>query len=241
MRGMLSPDTPTYDASMSHQGAYMYELQRRPIKLRSANWSTTLASSLATAGVTPNQVSVASSLFAIAGSAAFLSTIVLQNRITVAAAFVAAAVFIQCRLLCNMLDGMIAVENGKATKSGELFNEIPDRISDTVLLAAAGYSITGNEFSIALGWLAACLSLMTAYVRAFGARYMTAQDFCGPMAKQQRMFALTAGSIIAALQYALTGTASIITLALTIISVGAGYTAYRRTSHLKRAMEDEQC
>lgn len=65
---------PTYDASMSHIRCRMYELQRRPIKLRSADWSVTAASFLANAGVTPNQVSVASTVFAAAGSLALLST-----------------------------------------------------------------------------------------------------------------------------------------------------------------------
>jgi len=217
----------------------MYELQRRPIRLRSADWSVTAASALANAGVTPNQVSVASALFAIAGSTSFLSTIVVPGRIEVIAGLVAAAVFIQVRLLCNMLDGLIAVENGKATKSGELFNEIPDRISDTVLLVAAGYVVSGDQLSIALGWLAACLSLMTAYVRAFGARYMAAQDFRGPMAKQHRMFALTVGSVAAALQCAWVGHTSLITVTLFIICTGTAYTAVRRTSHLKQAMESK--
>lgn len=140
-----------------------------------------------------------------------------------------------------MLDGLIAVENGKATKSGELFNEIPDRISDTILLASAGYIVGGDQLFTALGWLAACLSLMTAYVRAFGARYMKRQDFRGPMAKQHRMFALTAGSLAAAFQFTWTGQTSIMIFTLAIICAGTAYTAARRTARLKQTMESEQC
>lgn len=44
-----------------------------------------------------------------------------------------AAVFIQCRLLCNLFDGMVAVEGGKSTPSGELFNDIPDRVADPLI------------------------------------------------------------------------------------------------------------
>ena len=29
------------------------------------------------------------------------------------------------RLLCNLLDGMVAVEGGKRSKSGELYNDVP--------------------------------------------------------------------------------------------------------------------
>lgn len=219
----------------------MYELQRRPIKLRNADWSVTAASFLANMGVTPNQVSVASTLFAAAGSIALLATTRFSSPAAVMAGFVAAALLIQLRLLCNMLDGLIAVENGKATRNGDLFNEIPDRISDTILLAAAGYAVGGDQFSIALGWLAACFSLMTAYVRAFGARYMKVQDFQGPMAKQHRMFALTLGSLAAAFQFAWSGHASLITFTLGVICVGTAYTLFRRTTHLKLAMEGEKC
>jgi phosphatidylglycerophosphate synthase len=215
----------------------MYELQRRPIKLRSANWSVAAASWLVEAGITPNQVSIMSTVFAVVGAASLVATRAQTSYLGTLSELVLAAFFIQLRLLCNMLDGLMAVEYGKATKSGELYNEIPDRISDTVLLVGAGYAASCGELSITLGWLAACLSLITAYVRAFGARYMTAQDFQGPMAKPHRMFALTVGSLAAALQYAWLGNKSVLLATLLIICAGTAYTAIRRTSHLKSEME----
>ena len=222
---------------MANQRCKMYELQRRPIKLRTADWSVAAASCLIQAGVTPNQVSIMSTVFAAAGAALFVATTAHPSSLSTLSELVLAAFLIQLRLLCNMLDGLMAVEYGKATKSGELYNEIPDRISDTVLLVGAGYAASCGELSITLGWLAACLSLMTAYVRAFGARYMTAQDFQGPMAKQQRMFALTVGCLASALQYAWLGDKSLMLFTLLIICAGTAYTALRRTSHLKSAME----
>jgi phosphatidylglycerophosphate synthase len=228
------------------EGCKMYELQRRPIKLRTTIWSASAASALAQAGVTPNQVSVASTVFALAGAVAFFSTTVSSNYITVMAEFTLAALFIQLRLLCNMLDGMIAVENGKATKSGALYNEIPDRISDVLLLVSAGFAAAGyataepgatDQMPIYLGWLTACLSLMTAYIRSFGARFMTAQDFQGPMAKPHRMFALTVGSLASALEFAWFGSKSTMVCTLAIICAGTAYTTIKRTAHLKQAME----
>ena len=67
---------------------------------------------------------------------------------------VLAAVFIQCRLLCNLFDGMVAVEGGKGTPSGELFNDIPDRIADPLILIAAGYATTVVPWAAPLGWAA---------------------------------------------------------------------------------------
>ena len=59
---------------------------------------------------------------------------------------------IQCRLLCNLFDGMVAVEGGKKTNSGELFNDIPDRIADPLILVSAGYAVHMVAYGAELGW-----------------------------------------------------------------------------------------
>src|SRR5262249_43557647 len=86
------------------------------------------------------------------------------------------------------LDGMVALESGKASRVGELYNEVPDRVSDAATLIGAGYALGGD---VALGYLAACVALFTAYVRAVGKAAGARQDFWGRMAKQQRMFTVT--------------------------------------------------
>ena len=96
--------------------------------------------------------------------------------------------------MCNLLDGLVAVEGGQKSKGGDLFNEIPDRIEDSLFLAGTGLAC-GH---IALGLLAAVLAVFTAYVRAFGASLGQGQDFSGPLAKPQRMFLLTLGLVTAA-------------------------------------------
>ena len=55
-------------------------------------------------------------------------------------AFVATAACVQLRLLCNLLDGMVAIEGGKSTPTGALFNEIPDRLADALFLVPLGYA-----------------------------------------------------------------------------------------------------
>jgi len=40
--------------------------------------------------------------------------------------------------LCNLLDGMVAIEHGKQSQLGVLYNELPDRVSDSVLFVALG-------------------------------------------------------------------------------------------------------
>jgi phosphatidylglycerophosphate synthase len=110
-------------------------------------------------------------------------------------AWLAGALLIQLRLLANMLDGMVAIEGGKASPVGELYNEVPDRVSDVATLIGAGYAAGGDP---TLGYLAACVALFTAYVRALGKAAGANQEFGGPMAKQQRMFIVTVIAIYCA-------------------------------------------
>jgi phosphatidylglycerophosphate synthase len=91
-----------------------------------------------------------------------------------------------------MLDGMVAIEGGRASPVGELFNEVPDRVSDAATLIGAGYAACGD---VVLGFSAACAALFTAYVRAMGKAAGANHEFCGPMAKQQRMFTVTAVAV----------------------------------------------
>ena len=76
---------------------------------------------------------------------------------------------IQMRLLCNLFDGMVAVEGGHKTKSGEIYNELPERFADVFILVGAGNAWMRVEWGPLLGWLCAVLALLTAYVRALGA------------------------------------------------------------------------
>ncbi|WP_135451271.1 hypothetical protein [Tabrizicola caldifontis] len=70
-----------------------------------------------------------------------------------------ASVSIQMRLICNLIDGMVAVEGGQGEKDGAFWNEAPDRLSDHLLLTGAGIA-AGNP---GLGALAAALAIATAY------------------------------------------------------------------------------
>ena len=58
--------------------------------------------------------------------------------------FLLAVAGIVVRGMGNLLDGMVAVGSGKASPFGELFNEIPDRVSDIAILIGAGYAAGGN-------------------------------------------------------------------------------------------------
>lgn len=158
------------------------EADRRPLKVRGSNWARQLAKFLAGLGITPNQISVISIMFAAAGAVCLFAG---------GWYLILAAACIQGRLLCNLFDGMVAVEHNKATPLGAVYNEFPDRIADSILLVAAGYAVAMP----ALGWCAALAAALTAYVRVFGASCGLGHDFSGPMAKQHRMAVLTVACI----------------------------------------------
>src|SRR5271167_4983153 len=119
---------------------------RRPLASRSSGWAQYLAARLTATRVTPNQISLLSIAWAALGGA-------LLWWCPGWPAFVAAAVCVQLRLLCNLLDGMVAIEGGKSTATGALFNEVPDRLADPLFLVPLGYA-SGYPW---LGWLAALL------------------------------------------------------------------------------------
>lgn len=151
--------------------------------------------------------------------------------------FVLAAVCIQVRLLGNLLDGLIAIEGGRQTKVGELYNEIPDRIADVALLAAAGYASNHGEWGAALGWSASVLSVMTAYIRAVGARRGQPQDFSGPQAKPHRMFLLTVACLLVFVEKWEAWPPRILFICLIAINLGTFLTCVRRTIRLAWRLE----
>lgn len=58
--------------------------------------------------------------------------------------FLLAAAMIQGRLLCNLMDGLMAIEGNLKSASGEIYNDAPDRVSDALILVGAGYACNGR-------------------------------------------------------------------------------------------------
>ena len=202
---------------------------RRPLASRDAPWARSLARRLAATRVTPNAISMASvgcaSLAAVA--------LVLAGRsdgATRVALWLVVAFGCQARLLCNLLDGLVAIEGGKRTADGPVWNELPDRVSDVLILVAAGFAIA----SPALGWAAAAAALWTAYVRELGHGIDGVSDFSGPLAKPQRMALVSAAALLSTLEGAWDGHGQVLAVALWAIALGACATGVRRALALLR-------
>ncbi len=196
---------------------------RRPLASRDTTWARSAARWLTATRVTPNQISAGSMVAAGLAGAAFWTS----GGTTGAAHVVfllAGAAFCQARLICNLLDGMVAVEGGKSGPDGPFWNEFPDRIADILIFAGIGFGLGLPG----LGWAAAAMSVLTAYTRELGAKNGLPADFSGPMAKQHRMAVVTGAAVLAVLEPLWNSTGQVMTAALWIVTVGAALTALRR-------------
>jgi len=166
---------------------------RRPLESRGWAISQRVAEWLAKNHVNPNIISIGAMVCGIAAGLAFAATSGVSHHGWLL--WLGGALFVQMRLLGNLYDGMVAVLRQIASSVGELFNEVPDRVSDAATLIGFGYAAGSNAL---LGFVATCFALFLPYLRAMGKVAGAQQEFCGPMAKQQRMAVVTIAAIICA-------------------------------------------
>jgi phosphatidylglycerophosphate synthase len=207
-------------------------MDRRPIATRNRKWAQAATAWLAARHVSPNTISIAGMCACIAAGIALGVTSIADCRIL----WIIAALGAQLRLTANMLDGMVALASGRASKLGELYNEVPDRISDAAVFIGAGFAWGGN---IALGYIATILAVLTAYVRAAGKIAGAPNEFCGPMAKQHRMLVITLICLYSAVTPRSWQVISynhsqigLMTLGLAVIIVGCVITVIRRLGRI---------
>ena len=211
-------------------------MDRRPIATRNRKWAQAATAWLAAREVSPNAISIAGMCACIVAGIALAVTSIAEYRIL----WIIAALGAQLRLTANMLDGMVALASGRASTVGELYNEVPDRISDAAVFIGAGFAWGGN---IALGYIATILAVFTAYVRAAGKIAGAPNEFCGPMAKQHRMLVITLICLYSAVTPRSWQTIAfndsqigLMTLGLALIIVGCVITVFRRVSRIARAL-----
>jgi phosphatidylglycerophosphate synthase len=199
---------------------------RRPLTSRSTVWARYLTQVLIRAGVSPNAISVISVGFGAAGAA----LLILRPGVVSLLVF---ALCVQLRLLCNLLDGMVAIEGQRQSKTGALFNEVPDRLADSMFIVAVGYVIGVP----ALGWFGALAAAVTAYIRVLGGSIGLPQDFRGPMAKPHRMAVLTVACVLGAAEWWLWQTQWALLLAAWIVAVGSVITCITRLLAIARQLQ----
>lgn len=204
---------------------------RRPLASRQTGWAARMTRWLAGTPVTPNQISVAG-MFAAAGAGAAFWAAGGCFGWGRAALLLLAAGLCQLRLLCNLFDGMVAVEAKRGAPDGGFWNEFPDRVSDLAILLGVGLSVGDAT----LGWAAAAMAFLTAYLRELGVNCGLAADFSGPMAKQHRMALVTGAALLSLAEPLWRGHGEALHLALWMLAVGTALTVVRRAGRLVAAL-----
>ena len=205
----------------------MSDFSRRPIASRQSGWAGRAARWLAATDITPNQISIASVGFAALAFAAFWASAhvpALPRDLLL----ILAAGGCQLRLICNLLDGMVAIEGGKKSADGPFWNEAPDRAADILILVGLGLAAGAPGH----GWAAAALAVLTAYVRELGRAEGLLADFGGPLAKPQRMALVTGGALLGVIWPHLLVTTLALLIAGTALT--AGLRARRLVLELRR-------
>lgn len=170
---------------------------RRPVRARSAAPFQWAGARLARAGVAPNVISVSSFVFAsLAGALLMWTAWLAPGSLGARAAWVGAGALVAIRLVANVLDGLVAIEYHRRSPLGGLLNELPDRFSDAVILIGLGYAAGGR---VELGYGAATVAVIVAYLRELGRRLGSRNHFVGPMAKPHRMYLVIACCTLMAL------------------------------------------
>lgn len=207
--------------------------KRRPIKSRSNPLIIRLAKYFAQHHITPNAISLFSiipALIAMISLALWQTPTTLTGKIIF---LVIAIACIQCRLLCNLIDGMVAIEGGKVTPAGELFNEVPDRVSDTFFFIGMGLALIDPfnhdiSYGLTLGLLASLMAAFTAYIRVLGISMGAPAFFSGPFAKQHRMALMSLALIATIIGLFFSLTTEFLWISLILIIIGSFITTIRR-------------
>lgn len=185
------------------------------------------------AGIHPDVFSYASIVAAAISGALFWKSATHPRYLAVA------VVFAMLRLWLNMFDGMVALAAGKASKKGEIVNDLPDRVSDVLIFAGVAHSSWCNPFS---AYWVAIAALIVAYVGLFGQAVGVQREFSGVMAKPWRIVALSVGALITMFlvlgdrAYWFRGGWTVLDWTLFAILAGCVQTVFLRLSRIFRAL-----
>ncbi|MFV0292808.1 MAG: CDP-alcohol phosphatidyltransferase family protein [Paracoccus sp. (in: a-proteobacteria)] len=208
---------------------------RRPLASRKTGWANRTARWLAGTRITPNQISQIGMVAALLAGLCFWAAGACTG-FGRGLALLAGAGFCQLRLLCNLFDGMVAIEARRGAPDGRFWNEFPDRVSDALILIglALGLDVPG------LGWAAVSFAFLTAYVRELGIGLGQGADFSGPMAKQHRIALVTGAAVLSVFEPVWNGQGQILNAALWVMVVGAVLTVARRSWRLIMKLHAQQ-
>jgi phosphatidylglycerophosphate synthase len=145
--------------------------------------------------------------------------------------------FCYLRLWFNMLDGLVAFAAEKASRRGEILNDLPDRISDIVIFVGLAHSGLMNPL---IGYWAAIFAVLTSYVGLFGQALGVQRQFRGIMSKPWRMVAVHVGAWLAFfLAPQLPGTFTVLNWTCLVVVAGCVETIVVRLKGITNALQNK--
>jgi CDP-diacylglycerol--glycerol-3-phosphate 3-phosphatidyltransferase len=185
---------------------------------------TGVARSLADRGYSPNQITTAGLVAGVAAVGCYGAT-----RIT-PLFLIGIPVLAFVRIAANALDGLVAEIAHKARPSGELYNEIADRLADAAFIVGSAL-VGGVNPALAVAALAAAefASFVGVTAKAVG----TVRRYDGPMGKPDRMAIIGVAAVFAL--FVTPG--SVFNLGLAVVIVGSMLTAVNRYVKAHKELE----
>lgn len=150
---------------------------------------------------------------------------------------IVAPLFCYLRLWFNMLDGLVAIAAGKASRRGEILNDLPDRISDIVIFVGVAHCGLMNPL---IGYWAAIFAVLTSYVGLFGQALGVQRQFSGIMSKPWRMVALHVGAWLTFFLAPRSATFTVLNWTCLVIIAGCIETIVVRLKRISAALQDKQ-
>lgn len=97
------------------------------------------------------------------------------------------------RMTLNTLDGVIAIERGKTSLSGEIVNALPDRYADIFVMLGIAFSSYCNIY---IGCVAAISVLLVSYSGMLGKAIGVNWQHHGPLGKVERLILIIAACFL---------------------------------------------
>jgi CDP-diacylglycerol--glycerol-3-phosphate 3-phosphatidyltransferase len=147
-----------------------------------------LVDRLASAGVTPDQVTVAAVPVALVAAGCLLASP------AVPALYLVVPLLVMVRIVLNLIDGNMARRTGSIHPRGELYNEVGDRLADIAFLAPVAFLPGASPHLVLLGVL---MGVMASYIGITAKAAGGERIYRGVLSKPGRMALLVGCCIIA--------------------------------------------
>jgi len=147
-----------------------------------------LVDRLASAGVTPDQVTIAAVPVALVGGAFLLASP------DVPVLYLVVPLLVSARIVLNLIDGNMARRTGMSHPRGELYNEVGDRLADIAFLAPVAFLPGASPHLVLLGVL---MGVMASFIGITAKAAGSERIYRGVLSKPGRMALLVACCVVA--------------------------------------------